>query len=604
MSSTRSFAVVLVAIATLTVGLSATETGKAPLPPEHPWSGTSEALALAPEEEWATPFESSGQVASPPYAETMDWLERLAEAAPEISIVRIGKSPEGRDLIFVIASKEGASTPQALRAKGRPTLLAQAGIHSGEIDGKDASMMLLRDMTVRGTKRELLDRANLIVLPIFNVDGHERRSEFSRMNQRGPETMGWRTNARNLNLNRDYAKADTPEMQALLRALNEWPIDLYYDLHVTDGADYQYDITYGWNGLHAWSPAIAGWLEEVLEPAAHAALSRAGHIPGPLIFQVDKLEPEKGIWSWTATPRFSNGYGDLRHLPTVLVENHSLKPFRQRVLGTYVLLEETLKILGQNGGDLRDATEEDRAQRLGTLTLGFKADDGETPTMEFLGIDMAVRVSEITGETVPEYSGEPVTIEVPVATKTAPDVTVSRPTAYWIPPTWPEVIERLHIHGIEMERTDEERRLTLDAYRLTDPTLAGEAYEGHVRVSAGLTVERREMIYPPGSVRVPTDQPLGDLAIHLLEPAAGDSFFQWGFFHEILSRTEYAEAYAMEPLAQQMLEADPQLRAEFEKRLENDEAFRDSARDRLNFFYEKTPYYDERYLLYPIAREP
>jgi hypothetical protein len=423
------------------------------------------------------------------------------------------------------------------------------------------------------------------------------------MNQRGPEIMGWRTNARNLNLNRDYAKLDTPEMQALVRALNRWPIDLYYDLHVTDGADYRYDITYGWNGRHAWSPSISTWLDEVLQPAADKALSQAGHIPGPLIFQVDKLKPEKGILIWTASPRFSNGYGDLRHLPTVLVENHSLKPFRQRVLGTYVLLEETMRLLGEHGQKLRAAVEEDRSRRAPELAMSFASADDDPPTIEFQSIEVRARESEITGEPVAEYTGNPITLEVPAATRNQPDVTVSRPAAYWVPPTWPEVIGRLEIHGIEMERIDEARRLELETYRLVEPELATEAYEGHVRVTAELLVDRQEVTYPPGSVRISTDQPLGDLAMHLLEPASGDSFFQWGFFHEILSRTEYAEAYAMEPLAQQMLEADPALKAEFEKRLQDDEAFRNSARERLNFFYEKTPYYDQRFLLYPIARE-
>jgi hypothetical protein len=588
----------------LAVPLSAGDSGFAPLPPEHPWSGASESLAIAPGEPWATPFEDSGQVASPDYEDTMAWLGSLAEAAPEISIVPIGKSPEGRDLVFVIASKEGASTPEDLAANGRPTLLAQAGIHSGEIDGKDASMMLLRDMTVRGTKRELLDKANLIVLPIFSVDAHERRSAYSRMNQRGPEIMGWRTNARNLNLNRDYAKLDTPEMQAVVMALGGWPIDLYYDLHVTDGADYQYDITYGWSGPHAWSPSIANWLDETLRPAADAALSAAGHIPGPLIFQVDKLAPEKGIWGWTASPRFSNGYGDLRHLPTVLVENHSLKPFRQRVLGTYVILEETLRVLGEHGEGLKAAALEDRSRRVAELPLGFIAGADEPETVEFLGIEVKGRESGITGDLVAEYNGTPIILDVPVTARTMPNDLVRRPAAYWVPPSWPEVIKRLGVHGIEMERIEQPRILDLEFYRLREPELASEAYEGHVRVTAASSVERLETTFPAGSVRVPTDQPLGDLAMHLLEPQAGDSFFQWGFFLEILSRTEYAEAYAMEPLAQQMLEEDPELKAEFEKRLEEDEAFRNDPRARLYFFYEKTPYYDQRYLLYPVAREP
>ena len=219
----------------------------------------------------------------------------------------------------------------------------------GEIDGKDAGMMLLRDMTVRGTKRDLLEHANFLFVPIFNVDGHERTSRFGRVNQRGPEVMGWRTTAKNLNLNRDYAKADSPEMRAMIGALNQWLPDLYLDLHVTDGADYQYDITFGFNGRGGHSPAIVEWLEKTFTPAVTNDLAAAGHIPGSTDVPnwIDETDWLKGIKGWNAEPRFSTGYGDVRHLPTVLLETHSLKPYDQRVLGTYVYLESALRTSGQ-----------------------------------------------------------------------------------------------------------------------------------------------------------------------------------------------------------------------------------------------------------------
>ena len=205
--------------------------------------------------------------------------------------------------------------------------------------------MLLRDLTVGGRHGGLLDHAHFLFVPILNVDGHERFSPFNRMNQRGPRQMGWRTNRRNLNLNRDFAKLDTPEVRALVAAIERWQPDLYLDLHVTDGADYQYDITYGWNPPHGWSPAIASWLDEVLRPAVDHELEAWGHVPGPLVLVANNRDLSGGFLGWTAGPRFSNGYGDARHLATVLVENHSLKPFDQRVLGTYVLLASALDTL-------------------------------------------------------------------------------------------------------------------------------------------------------------------------------------------------------------------------------------------------------------------
>jgi hypothetical protein len=537
--------------------------------------------------------------------------------APNLTLLSLGKSPEGRDLWLVVASKEGAKTPQALRANGRPTLFAQAGIHAGEIDGKDAGMMLLRDLTVGGTKTALLDHANFLFLPIFNVDGHERFSAFTRVNQRGPKQAGSRTTARNLNLNRDYTKLDALEMRHLVGALVEWPVDLYYDLHVTDDTDHQYDLTYGHNWPTAWSPAIASWLETTLLPATDAYLRTQGHVPGRFVQLVDHLDPEKGLLPWFASPRFWNGWGDARHLPTVLVEAHSLKPYAQRVLAAYVLLEGTLRILGEKGASLRDATRTDQERHPPEVTLDWTTPPAPSRSVEVLGVEWRKVPSPISGGMRIEYTGKPRTVSLPKFDQTVPEVTVHRPRAYWVPPAWSDVIERLERQGVRVERQPAPRQLDVEMYRIREPKLAPEAFEGRVAVTARFETERRRETFPAGAVRVPTDQPLGDLAVLLLEPASPDSYFAWGFFHEVLRYPEYVEAYVMEPMAEKMLAEDPALRAAFEKKLTDDEAFArseaqkatehepffQSAPARLQWFYEKTPYHDDRALLYPVARE-
>lgn len=576
---------------------------RAALPPVTPWSGESEALALPALHEWATPAERSGLTATPDYEASITWLRRLCNAAPELSLATIGRTPEQRDLVVVIASKDGAVDAATLRANKRPTVFAQGGIHAGEIDGKDAGMMLLRDLTVLGRGEGLLDRVNFVFLPVLNPDGHERTSALARVNQRGPQEMGWRTTARNQNLNRDYAKADTPEMRALLRALADFAPDLYIDLHVTDGADYQYDITYGWNRAHAWSPAIATWLDSRLQPRVHQGLEEMGHIPGGLIFADGPMELN-ALADWTASPRYSNGYGDARHLPTILVENHSLKPFRQRVLGTYVLLKEVLRVVGEDGEALRAAVAKDRSTRRDPMPLGFAyVDDFSRTHVEFKGIRSKREPSEILGASVVRWTGEPVVQRLPLLPATTPTLSLARPKAWWIPAAWTDVIERLRTHGIDMEPVESAALVDVVMYRLVDPKLDPFPFEGRVRVSADVTRESRRETFPPGSVRVAADQPLGDLAMLLLEPQSEDSFFQWGFFHEILQRTEYAEPYAMEPFAQFMLERDPALRAEFEAKLADDPAFAGSPRARLDWFFRRSPFYDERHLLYPVARE-
>jgi murein tripeptide amidase MpaA len=585
------------------------------LPPERPWAGKSRALVRPPDDPLATPAERSGLTTTPRYDETMAWLRELVAASPNLAMLSLGKSPEGRDLWLVVASRERTTTPEALRATGKPTLFAQAGIHAGEIDGKDAGMMLLRDLSVGGSKRPLLDRANFLFVPIFNVDGHERFSAFTRINQRGPREAGWRTTARNLNLNRDYAKLDAPEMRHLVRALNRWPVDLYYDLHVTDDTDHQYDMTYGHNWPTAWSPAIANWLENTLLPEADALLREQGHIPGRFVQLIDHDDPAKGLLPWFGGPRYSNGWGDARHLPSILVEAHSLKPFAQRVLANYVLLESTLRILGEKGDELRRAVREDQERRAPELVLDWTTPQTPSRTVELPGVEWRSTPSSLTGGTRLEYTANPKTWSAPKQDATVAVATVRRPRAYWIPPAWSDVIERQELQGLRLERQVETRRVDVEMYRIREPKLAARPFEGRVGVTARFEPERGAHTFAPGSVRVSTDQPLGDLLMLLLEPESPDSFFAWGFFHEVLQPTEYVEGYVIEPMAERMLAEDPALREAYEKWREQgsrsatqkarraDEAFEQGPDARLHWFYERTPFFDERALLYPVARE-
>jgi murein tripeptide amidase MpaA len=574
------------------------------LPPELKWNGKSESLIAAKNGSWITPAEQSDFTRTPRYDETVKWLQKLVASAPELKMVSLGKSPEGREIWMVIASTARAFTPGTLRATGKPILLAQAGIHPGEIDGKDAGMLLLRDMTVAGKKRGLLDGANLLFVPIFSVDGHERFSRFGRINQRGPAETGWRTNTRNLNLNRDYAKMDSPEMRVMIRALNEWDPDLYYDIHVTDGVDYQYDITYGYNGKHGYSPGIATWLDEVLRPSIDRELTAMGHIPGPLVFAANGRDFQQGNVDWTAPPRFSNGYGDVRHLPTVLVENHSLKPYKQRVLGTYVLLESTLQTLAKGGGKLREAINADRSRRMQEIPLTWRVPKNRPPAMmEFLGVESREVFSPVTNSKWVQWTGKPATMKIPIVRADEPEHAVRRPQAYWIPAAWSEVIERLEMHGIRLERISESRDVEVEMYRIPDAKLAAQPFEGHVTVSGTPTAEKRTRRFPAGSARISADQSLGDLAALLLEPNSPDSFFQWGFFLECLTPTEYVEEYVMQPMAERMLAEDAKLKAEFEQKVKSDSTWAKNPQERLQWLYQRTPFFDSEWNLYPVARE-
>lgn len=566
----------------------------APLPPVLPWSGASERLVARADDPWITPAERAGFDTTPSYAETRAWLEKLVAASPLLRIESFGSTAQGRDLYYVRASKGGVR---------KPVLLVQAGIHSGEIDGKDAGLMLLRDVALRG-KHTLLDRADLVFVPIFNADGHERSSRWNRPNQRGPRSMGWRTTAQNLNLNRDYLKADTPEMRAMLALIRQVDPALYLDLHVTDGTDYQYDITYafaGWRGRYAKSEAIGRWLDTRLRPVMDRALTGAGHVPGYYVNAVDNRNPDKGITHDPDTPRFSTGYGDLAHTPTVLLETHSLKPYRQRVLGTYVFVEAALKLIGEQDDVLRDAIAHDRADRPRTMVTSWKPVAKPIYTLDFKGVAHDRYRSPASGRDEVAWLGRPITQRIPVFGQ-QPAASVRLPVAWWVPSTAPEVIDRLRLHGVRFDTIAAPRTLDLDMVRLSNPKL-GTANEGHVPLTADFTHTPRRETMPVGSVRVPSDQPLGLVAAALLEAESGDGVLAWNFLPGILQRTEYIEGYAIAPLADRMLASDPALRRAFDAKVAADPSFAANGEARLAWFYERTPYYDERYLLYPIGRE-
>ncbi|UZD21438.1 M14 family metallopeptidase [Algoriphagus halophytocola] len=573
------------------------------MPPYLPWNGKSKQLIVEKSNEWVTPFELSDGLESPSYEETMIWIEKLARNSAYLEINSIGKSEQGRQIQLVIASKDQDFTAEELSTSKKPLILFQAGIHAGEIDGKDAGMMLLRDIT-QGSKIDLLDHANLLFIPILNVDGHERKSEYGRVNQRGPKVMGWRTNAQNLNLNRDYTKLETAGVQAIAKVINKYDPDLYIDIHVTDGADYQYDVTYGFVETGGYSPEISNWLSSHFKPEVDGALSDQGHIPGPLLFAANGEDFTEGNIAFSFSPRFSHTYGDIRHLPAILIENHSLKPFEQRVLGTYVFLEQAIKTVGKHFASLQKAIESDQNQSMESVVVKYAFRDTPADSMDFLGIASKKVTSEITGNEYVTWKGEPITQQVPSLLMDKASASVPVPKAYWIPAEWSEVIHKMEEHGIEMEVLDEAREIQLEFSKVEEFKMVSQPYEGLMRFqSFELSKSYRKVRLQPGSVRVKTKQALGELAVILLEPESVDSFFQWGYFNSILSQTEYMETYIMEPLISKMLAEDSDLNKRFEEKKASNADFAKSPRQIYRWFYEQTPYFDQNWKVIPVGRE-
>ncbi len=576
---------------------------QAPLPPTLAWDDAQSATILQNvPTEWLTPIEKSQFDSTPSYDDTIAFIQKTDKSSSLIQMQEFGRSAQGRPLYVVIVSNSAEKELSKRRKSANARVLIQAGIHAGEIDGKDAGLLLLRDFA-RGKHLELLKNSDWYFVPVFNVDGHERRGNNLRVNQRGPNNMGWRTTSTNHNLNRDYMKADTPEMQAMLKLIGQLDPDLYLDIHVTDGIDYEYDITFGFNGEDGHSPAIAHFLQHDYRAYIEQQLSLRGHIPNDLVFAMDAKNVSAGLQKWNSAARLSHGYGDLRHLPTVLVENHSLKPYKQRVLGTYHLYVETLRQAGDHRDDLRRAIKTDRDSRRAALPFVWTPNtQQEQDPVDFFAVSSEYYDSPISGAREIRWTGNPLSVKVPVIGG-HPRVYIKRPSAFIIPPHYRYIGEVLKRHGIMFEEIKTPTTKTATTLRLADAQINKMAFEG--RVGARVDDVKEETItrtFDVGSLRVSTDQALGDLAIGLLDPRSDDSLFAWGYFHTILQATEYMENYVVEPLAQAMLERDPALRAEFEQQLK-DPTFAANPDARLDFFYQRSGYADSEYKLYPIALE-
>jgi hypothetical protein len=579
--------------------------------------------AQAPD--WRTPAEISDYRTTPDYAETVAYLERIAAAAPsQVKIENFGKTGEGRDLKIVIASKDGVFDPAAIHASGRAILLVQNSIHAGEMDGKDSCLALLRDIVITKTKAALLDHVVFVFIPVYNIDGHEMRSAYNRINQNGPELAGWRGDARNLNLNRDYMKADEPETRAFLKMFHRWLPDFFVDDHVTDGADFQYDVTFTIDATPDVASATAKWIRDEVTPTLEREVNASGHLAFPTYITLnDDTDPAKGLGFNTDPPRFSTGQMILENRPGMLVELHMLKDYKTRVTGNYEILRALLEVMNRDTAKLialnRDADAD--AVKLGTHPLSnekfpLAVDwNGESTPVLFHGYKFTRSLSEVSGAMWVSYSHEPWDATLPQSTGAKVTVATTPPAGYIVPAQWAQVIDVLAAHDVTLRRTTAPWTGKVERYRCAGMQWQGPPFEGRHPAFEGegggaqpghygtCTLTEETITFPAGSVVVPLNQRLSKVAMHWLEPDAPDSALRWGFFDPIFEQKEYGEAYVLEKLARENMAKDPALKAEFEHRIETDPRFAASPDARLEFFYERSPYFQQNHLgEYPVGR--
>lgn len=562
-------------------------------------------LAPIQPDHW-TKVELNNFRATPTYDETLAFLRRLEKTSPYLSLSFYGTSAQGRPMPLLVASKDQAFTPEAAAKAGKPVVLVLNGIHPGEPDGKDACLILLRDMAL-GNRPDLLDALTLLVVPIYNVDGHERTSKWNRPNQDGPaDGTGFRTTAQGLDLNRDFLKADAPETRALLSLVAAWDPDLFVDDHVTDGSDAQVTVTVAYGGEPATPEPLQSWLDTVMRPALAEVVDK-GWKTSPYIEWVDPLDPAKGIDPGPTEPRYGTSYMPLRSIPSILVEMHALKPYGERVRANAAFLSALLARVGPAAEPLKAARAAAKKAARGApagspFVLAGATDLSRPETIDFPAYAWQKVVSPVTGRPRLVYDPkQPVTVPLPFYRHAKPTVTAPRPAAYLVPAGWPRVEEKLAAHGVRFTKLPEPRTLAVGTYRASEAKLASAPYQGRVRVDAKIARGVETRTVPAGSLYVPLDDPLAPVAIHLLEPEGPDSLFAWGELSSALETKEYIDTRVLEPLAAKMLESDPKLAAEWEEKL-TDPKFAADARARHRFFYSRTPYWDESVGLLPVYR--
>jgi hypothetical protein len=553
-----------------------------------------------------TTAEQSGFARTGRHAEATCLCDAFAAAYPgRARCDRFGVSPEGRDLVALVVSDDGVLTPEAAARARRPVLLIQAGIHAGEIDGKDAGFIALRD-ALAGAAPGALRAATAVFVPIYNVDGHERWGPNPRPNQRGPEEVGFRTTARNLNLNRDYMKVDAAETRAMLDLFRRWDPVVYVDLHTTDGAKFEHDVAVLVSPSAPGGGAL-GDASRALSSAIQARLTALGHLPLPFYpsFVVDD-DPTSGFAQGEMEPRFSQAYAGQRGRLGVLVETHSWHTYRHRVVTTRDLLVALLERARVDGAAWRaaaDAADTADAALAGHRVVLLHRTAAAARTIAFRGYAYERRPSPVSTRPWIVYDEtRPQLWNLPLRDQLEPAVSVVAPRGGYLVPTGfaDEVAARLDAHGIRYQRTGAEWAADLEVFR-ADTVAFQPPFEGRTRAAVTGAWRPERVDVPRGSLWVPIAQPRARLVLHLLEPTAPDSLTAWGFFNPVFEQKEIAEAYVIEGFAQELLARDADARRAFDERLA-DPAFAASAEQRLDFFRRRHPTWDRRYMRVPVFR--
>lgn len=550
-----------------------------------------------------TPFERSNKKETTTYTEAIHFYENLAKTFPQqAKLFTYGSTDFGKPLHLLVLSKKGGFDPQTLRKNNKRIFLINNGIHPGEPEGIDASMMLARDL-LKGNK--LPEDVVICIIPVYNIDGSHNRSGTSRANQNGPVAYGFRGNSKNYDLNRDFIKTDSKNSQAFQQIFNTWQPEIFVDTHTSNGADYQYTMTLIPTQKDKLNPILSGYLTKTMVPDLYSQMKGKGYELIPYVNSINET-PDAGITGYIESPRYSTGYAALHNSIGFMPETHMLKTFDKRVESTYKLLQTYIDIIVRDakiiGENKRKADAFTAAQK--EFPLDWKLNRSVYDSIDFKGYAGKKKPSEVSGTDRLYYDrNEPYTKKIKYWDQFEPSLTVSKPIAYVIPKAWDKVIALLKLNNVKMQQLTADTKLSLEMYYIGDMKTGTRPYEGHYQHSAVvLNPMQQEVQFYAGDYVVYVNQANNRYIVETLEPQAIDSFFNWNFFDSILGQKEGYSSYVFEDTATDLLKKDPELKQKLEaEKLKNPELAK-SGRQQLDFVYKNSDYYEKTYMRYPIGR--
>lgn len=558
------------------------------------------------DKKWRTTFELSEGKETFTYQEGIDFFEKLSKNFPFFQLKTIGNTDIGKPLHLFIYSLDNDFDAKSNKKKQKNVILINNAIHPGEPDGVDATAMLMRDIAESKNLQKLTENTIIVVIPFYNVDGVLRRNAHSRVNQNGPKEYGFRANAKNLDLNRDFIKLDSENAHTFTEIFQTWQPDVLLDNHVTNGADYQYTFTSLITQPDKLGNILGDYLKKEMYPDLEKEMQRKKWDIAQYI-NVHDTPPDSGYVQFLETPRYSTGYSTLFQTIGFVPETHMLKPFPQRVKSNYDFMYVMLEYLNKNGKNIQQLRKKaiDFIQnQQKEFVIEWKNDKNQFEMIDFKGFEASFIKSKITGKNRLFYDrNKKFTKKVKFFNQYQPQTVIKKPKAYIIPKTYKEVIKRLEINGVKIERCKKNQQLSLEVYYIDDFKTVNFPFENHyLHYNTKVKKEIQKMEIEEGDVIVYTNQTSNRYIIETLEPQATDSFFNWNFFDSILQQKEGFSSYVFEDIAEKLLNENNNLKQKFEEKKKNDKKFDENPNAQLEFIYQNSPHYEKTHNRYPVFR--